>query len=377
MKASIPAGINLTQIFDRTTSILPSVRDAERSLLVSIGLVILVVFVFLRSPRATLIPSVAVPVSLLGTFGVMYLFGYSIDNISLMALTICTGFVVDDAIIVIENITRYVEQGMRPLEAALHGAQEIGFTVLSMTTSLVAVFIPILLMAGIVGRLFREFAVTLSVSILVSLLVSLTMTPMMCSRLLRREHGQAHKRIYRINENVFNSIVRLYDRGLKWVLGHEAFTLGILLITIAVNIYLLSIVPKGFFPLGDTGNLSGGIRASQDISFQAMDQLTSRFVNIIKSDPAVASAVLFTGGSGSVNTATGFVTLKPFEERKLTASQVLDRLRPKLNSVPGARGILQAVQNLKIGAKSSNGLISVHASIGQRRRPGAVGAGRL
>ena len=356
LKASIPAGINVALIFDRTTSILPSVRDAERSLLISIGLVILVVFVFLRSPRATLIPSVAVPVSLLCTLGVMYLFGYSIDNISLMALTICTGFVVDDAIIVIENVTRYVEQGMRPLEAALHGAQEIGFTVLSMTTSLVAVFIPILLMAGIVGRLFREFAVTLSVSILVSLLVSLTMTPMMCSRLLRREHGQAHKRIYRINENIFDSIVRVYDRGLKWVLGHEAFTLGILLITIAVNVYLLSIVPKGFFPLGDTGNLSGGIRASQDISFQAMEQLTSRFVNIIKSDPAVASAVLFTGGSGSVNTATGFVTLKPFAERKLTASQVIDRLRPKLNSVPGARGILQAVQNLKIGAKSSNGL---------------------
>ncbi|MGD0965457.1 MAG: multidrug efflux RND transporter permease subunit [Candidatus Acidiferrales bacterium] len=354
LKASIPAGINVALIFDRKTSILPSVRDAERSLLVSIGLVILVVFVFLRSPRATLIPSVAVPVSLLGTFGVMYLFGYSIDNISLMALTICTGFVVDDAIIVIENITRYVEQGMHPLEAALQGAQEIGFTVLSMTTSLVAVFIPILLMAGIVGRLFREFAVTLSVSILVSLLVSLTMTPMMCSRLLRREHGQAHKRIYRINENVFDSIVRVYDRGLKWVLGHEAFTLGILLITIAVNVYLLLIVPKGFFPLGDTGNLSGGIRASQDISFQAMEQLTSRFVNIIKSDPAVASAVLFTGGSGSVNTAQGFVTLKPFEERKLTASQVIDRLRAKLNSVPGARGILQAVQNLKIGAKSSN-----------------------
>jgi multidrug efflux pump len=354
LKASIPAGINVALIFDRTTSILPSVRDAERSLLISIGLVILVVFVFLRSPRATLIPSVAVPVSLLGTFGVMYLFGYSIDNISLMALTICTGFVVDDAIIVIENITRYVEQGMRPLEAALHGAQEIGFTVLSMTTSLVAVFIPILLMAGIVGRLFREFAVTLSVSILVSLLVSLTMTPMMCSRLLRREHGQAHKRIYRINENVFDSIVRVYDRGLRWVLGHEAFTLGILLITIAVNVYLLSIVPKGFFPLGDTGNLSGGIRASQDISFQAMEQLTSRFVNIIKSDPAVASAVLFTGGSGSVNTATGFVTLKPFAERKLTASQVIDRLRPKLNSIPGARGILQAVQNLKVGAKASN-----------------------
>ena len=356
LKASIPSGIKAAVIFDRRASILPSVRDAERSLLISTGLVILVVFVFLRSPRATLIPSVAVPVSLLGTFGVMYLFGYSIDNISLMALTICTGFVVDDAIIVIENITRYVERGMHPLEAALHGAQEIGFTVLSMTTSLVAVFIPILLMAGIVGRLFREFAVTLSVAILVSLLVSLTMTPMMCSRLLRREHGQAHKRIYRINERVFDSIVRVYDRGLKWVLGHEAFTLGILLITIAVNVYLLWIVPKGFFPMGDTGNLSGGIRASQDVSFQAMEQLTSRFVNIIKSDPAVESAVLFTGGSGSVNTAQGFVILKPFEERKLTASQVLDRLRPKLNSVSGARGILQAVQNLKIGAKSSNAL---------------------
>jgi multidrug efflux pump len=356
LKASIPSGIKAAVIFDRRASILPSVRDAERSLLISTGLVILVVFVFLRSPRATLIPSVAVPVSLLGTFGVMYLFGYSIDNISLMALTICTGFVVDDAIIVIENITRYVEQGMHPLEAALHGAQEIGFTVLSMTTSLVAVFIPILLMAGIVGRLFREFAVTLSVAILVSLLVSLTMTPMMCSRLLRRERGQAHKRIYRINESIFDSIVRVYDRGLKWVLGHEAFTLGILLITIAVNVYLLWIVPKGFFPMGDTGNLSGGIRASQDVSFQAMEQLTSRFVNIIKSDPAVESAVLFTGGSGSVNTAQGFVILKPFEERKLTASQVLDRLRPKLNSVSGARGILQAVQNLKIGAKSSNAL---------------------
>ena len=267
-------------------------REAERSLLISIGLVILVVFVFLRSPRATLIPSVAVPVSLLGTFGVMYLFGYSIDNISLMALTICTGFVVDDAIVVIENISRHVEQGMRPLEAALHGAKEIGFTVLSMTTSLVAVFIPILLMAGIVGRLFREFAVTLSVAILVSLLISLTMTPMMCSRLLKREHSEAHGRIYRVNEMIFTSIVGVYDRALKWVLRHEAFTLGILLITIGVNIYLFLIVPKGFFPLGDTGSLRGGIRASQDTSFQAMQEIASRFSDILTSDPAVATAIL-------------------------------------------------------------------------------------
>ena len=355
LTASIPAGINVGIMFDRTRIIRPAVREAERSLLISIGLVILVVFVFLRSPRATLIPSVAVPVSLLGTFGVMYLFGYSIDNISLMALTICTGFVVDDAIVVIENISRHVEQGMRPLEAALHGAKEIGFTVLSMTTSLVAVFIPILLMAGIVGRLFREFAVTLSVAILVSLLISLTMTPMMCSRLLRREHSEAHGRIYRLNERIFRSIVGLYDRALKWVLRHEAFTLGILLITIGVNIYLFLIVPKGFFPLGDTGSLRGGIRASQDTSFQAMQEIASRFSNILTSDPAVATNIAFTGGNGPINTGQVIVTLKPYEQRGLTASEVIDRLRPKLNAVPGARLVLYAVQNLKIGARTSTG----------------------
>ena len=352
LKASIPVGIDVIVTGDRSTTIRASVREVERSLLVSIGLVILVVFVFLRSPRATLIPSVAVPVSLLGTFGVMYLFSYSIDNLSLMALTICTGFVVDDAIVVIENITRHFEQGMRPLEAALHGAKEIGFTVLSMTLSLIAVFIPILMMAGIVGRLFREFAVTLSVAISVSLLVSLTMTPMMCSRLLKRE--QAHGRVYRINENAFNYIVRLYDRGLKWVFRHEAFTLGILLITIFVNVCLLIIVPKGFFPLGDTGHLRGGIRASQDISFQAMEQIASRFSTIIRTDPAVSTAMIYTGGRGPLNTGNIDVTLKPFEERKLTASQVIDRLRPKLNSLPGARGVLLAGQSLKIGGKQSN-----------------------
>ena len=352
LEASIPVGIDVIVTGDRSTTIRASVREVERSLLVSIGLVILVVFVFLRSPRATLIPSVAVPVSLLGTFGVMYLFSYSIDNLSLMALTICTGFVVDDAIVVIENITRHFEQGMRPLEAALHGAKEIGFTVLSMTLSLIAVFIPILMMSGIVGRLFREFAVTLSVAISVSLLVSLTMTPMMCSRLLKRE--QTHGRIYRINENAFNYMVRLYDRGLKWVFQHEAFTLAILLVTIAVNVYLLLIVPKGFFPLGDTGHLRGGIRASQDISFQAMEQIASRFSTIIKTDPAVATAMIYTGGRGPLNTGNIDVTLKPFEERKLTASQVIDRLRPKLNSIPGARGVLLAGQSLKIGGKQSN-----------------------
>src|ERR1700690_3581556 len=325
LKASLPVGIDVGIMFDRSTIIHPAVQEAERSLLISTGLVILVVFVFLRSPRATLIPSVAVPVSLLGTFGVMYLFGYSIDNISLMALTICTGFVVDDAIIVIENITRYVEQGMHPLEAALHGAQEIGFTVLSMTTSLVAVFIPILLMSGIVGRLFREFAVTLSVSILVSLLVSLTMTPMMCSRLLKREHGQEHGRIYRIKENAFNALVRVYDRGLNWV-----------------------------FPPGDTGPLRGGIRGSQAFYFQAMREIVARFSSIIKTDPAVATAVSFTGGNSPLNTGSLNVTLKPIEQRKLDASQVIDRLRPKLNSVPGARGILSAGQSLRIGGRSSN-----------------------
>jgi len=354
LQASIPAGIDVVVTSDRAARIRPSILEAERSLLVSIALVILVVFVFLRSARATMIPSVAVPVSLLGTFGVMYLFGYSIDNVSLMALTICTGFVVDDAIVVIENITRYIEQGMRPVEAALRGAREIGFTVLSMTLSLVAVFIPILLMAGIVGRVFREFAVTLSVAILVSLLVSLTMTPMMCAHLLKREQGRTHGRIYRINENAFDSLVRLYDRGLHWVLKHEQFTLGILLITIAVNVYLLVIVPKGFFPLGDTGKLIGGIRASQDTSFQEMQRLSYRFVNIVRSDPAVEGVLVYTGGNGPVNTGHVNVTLTPFEDRKLSASQVIDRLRPKLNSVPGARAVLQATQNLKIGAKPSN-----------------------
>ena len=260
LEASIPSGISVVVTHDKTIVIRASVLNIEQTLLISIGLVILVVFIFLRNTRATLIPSAAVPISLLGTFGVMYLLGYSIDNLSLMALTISTGFVVDDAIVVIENITRHMERGMSPLQASVHGAKEIGFTVLSMTTSLVAVFIPILLMGGIVGRLFREFAVTLAVAILVSLLVSLTMTPMMCAKLLKREEDQKHGGIYRLSESCFNALLSVYDRGLRWVLRNEEFTLAVLLLTIAVNVYLLIIVPKGFFPLQDNGLLGVGIK---------------------------------------------------------------------------------------------------------------------
>ena len=354
LKASIPAGIDVTITRDRTLTIRASVHEIERSMLISISLVIMVVFVFLRNARATTIPSVAVPVSLLGTCAVMYLCGYSIDNLSLMALTISTGFVVDDAIVVIENISRHVEHGKRPMEAAFVGLQEIGSTVVSMTISLTAVFIPILLMSGIVGRLFHEFAVTLSVAIAVSLFVSLTMTPMMCSRLLKRQQDQSHGLIYRLNERAFNSLVRLYERTLQWVLQHEAFTLGILLILVSVNLYLLVIVPKGFFPLQDNGSLGGGIRASQDISFQAMKSLTAQFVDIIKSDPAVETAVLYTGGNGAVNTGNVSVQLKPLEERKLSASQVVDRLRPKLTAISGARAVVAAGQDLRIGGRVTN-----------------------
>jgi len=279
LKASIPAGIDMTIVIDRTITIRASVAEVEATLAISISLVILVIFLFLRSPRATMIPSIAVPVSLIGTFGAMYLFGYSIDNLSLMALTISTGFVVDDAIVVIENITRYLEQGLSPMKAALQGAEEIGFTVLSISLSLIAVFIPILLMGGIVGRLFREFAVTLSVAILVSLLISLTATPMMCSRLLAHKQPEERNRLYRTSEKAFEWVLDVYERTLAWVLEHAALTLTVLLITIAVNVYLLIIVPKGFFPLQDNGTIGGGIRAQQDISYQAMDKLTKQIVD--------------------------------------------------------------------------------------------------
>ncbi len=353
LKASIPAGIDLTTVVDRTTTIRASVSDVERTLMVSITLVILVVFVFLRDPRATMIPSIAVPVSLIGTFAIMYLFNYSIDNLSLMALTICTGFVVDDAIVVIENVTRYLEQGLSPMKAALRGAEEIGFTVVSMSLSLIAVFIPILFMGGIVGRLFREFAVTLSVAILVSLLISLTATPMMCSRILKPEQPREHNVLYRASEAGFNWVHHLYDRTLQWVLAHSALTLMVLMLTIAVNVVLLIVIPKGFFPLQDNGIIGGGIRGQQDISYQAMDQITKRVVDIIKSDPAVANVMAFTGGNAT-NQGNVFMGLKPLNERKLSSSQVIDRLRPKLNTIIGARVVLQASQDLRIGGRQSN-----------------------
>jgi multidrug efflux pump len=355
LEASVPAGINFVYVLDRTTTIRASVNDVERTLVISIVLVIFVVFIFLRNVRATLIPSVAVPVSLIGTFGVMYLCGYSIDNLSLMALTISTGFVVDDAIVVIENVSRYLEQGMSPMDAALKGASEIGFTVLSISISLVAVFIPILLMGGIVGRLFREFAVTLSVAILVSLVISLTTTPMMCSKLLK-EHDpeEKHNWLFNLSERGFNGILKFYERTLGWVLEHPAITLTVLLITIGVNVLLYSIVPKGFFPQQDNGTVFGGIQGAQDISFQAMNDLTLKFVQIIKQDPAVDHVGAFTGGGGAVNTGFVYMALKPLNQRKITSSQVVDRLRPKLISIPGATVFLQAGQDLRIGGRQSN-----------------------
>jgi multidrug efflux pump len=328
LKASIPSAIDLTVVLDQTTTIRASVSDVERTLVISIALVILVVFIFLRNPRVTFIPGVVVPVSLIGTFGVMYLCHYGLDNLSLMALTISTGFVVDDAIVVIENVTRHLEQGLQPMQAALLGAKEIGFTVLSISISLVAVFTPLLFMGGIVGRLFREFAVTLSVAILVSLVVSLTTTPMMCSRLLKFSRPEDHGRLYRASEKVFEWILRIYERSLTWVLRHPALTLAVFLITLAVNAYLLVIVPKGFFPQQDTGRLAGGIQGAQDSSFIAMKQRMTRFVDIVRADPAVANVVAFTGSGGGTTTNTGrmFIALKPLEERKVGADQVIGRL---------------------------------------------------
>lgn len=354
LKASVPSAIDTEIVIDRTQTIRASVHDVERSLIISISLVILVVFLFLRSVRATLIPAVAVPVSLIGTFGVMYLCHYSVDNLSLMALTISTGFVVDDAIVVIENITRYLEQGMAPMQAALKGASEIGFTVLSISISLVAVFIPILMMGGIVGRLFREFAVTLSVAILVSLAISLTTTPMMCSRLLKHQRDEEHGKLFRASERAFNWVLGLYERSLGWVLEHSRLTLAVLGLTVALNFYLFWIVPKGFFPQQDNGIIFGGIQGSQDISFQAMQAATRRIVDVVKTDPGIANAMAFTGGNGPTNSGFIFVGLKPFEQRSKTSSQIIDRLRPKLLSISGANTFVQAAQDLRIGGRGSS-----------------------
>jgi multidrug efflux pump len=354
LSAAVPASINLRVAMDQTVTIRASVHDVEVTLLISIALVILVVFAFLRSVRTTFIPSIAVPVSLLGTFGVMYLSGFSIDNLSLMALTISTGFVVDDAIVVIENITRYIEHGMQPFQAALKGAQEIGFTVLTISISLIAVFIPLLLMGGVVGRLLREFAITLSVAILVSMVISLSTTPMMCAHLLRTE--AEHGWLYRKSEQFFTWVVNLYGRTLSVVLKHPAVTLASLLATVALTIYLYIQVPKGFFPQQDTGRLGGQIQADQDTSFQTMDRTLLQMVNIIDADPAIDTVNAFSGGGGgtTTNTARMFISLKPLSERKVGADQLIQRLRPKLARVPGATLYLQAVQDLRVGGRQSN-----------------------
>ncbi len=355
LQASIPASVVLTVISDRTTTIRASVHDTEFTLMLSICLVILVIFLFLRNVWATVIPAVAVPVSLIGTFGVMYLFGYSIDNLSLMALTISTGFVVDDAIVVIENIARYLEAGVPPFQAALKGAREIGFTVLSMSLSLIAVFIPILLMGGIVGRLFREFAVTLSATIAVSLLVSLTTTPMMCAKFLKPHRKEERSRLFRASERAFEGMLSSYDRGLRWVLGHQRFTLAVLIATVCLTGVLFYVIPKGFFPQQDTGSLGGSIQAAQDISFEGMREKQTQFVSIVMKDPAVAHLVSFVGGSGgTLNTGRMFVTLKPLSGRSASADQVIARLRHKLTVVPGATLYLQASQDIRVGGRSSN-----------------------
>ena len=350
LRASISPSLHLNVAVDRTTTIRASVHDVEISLVISIILVIFVVFAFLRNVWATIIPSVAVPLSLIGTFGVMYLCHYSLDNLSLMALTISTGFVVDDAIVVIENITRHIENGMKPLEATMKGASEIGFTVLSMSTSLVAVFIPILLMGGIVGRLFREFAVVLSVAIGVSLLISLTTTPMMCARFLRRETGQ-HNRLYRFSENVFNRLLRSYDFSLRWVLRHQFLILLVTFGTVCLNIYLFVQTPKGFFPQQDTGRFSGMIQGDQDLSFAAMSEKMRLFTDIVMNDPAVDTVTAFTGGGSGGSTARMFGQLKPLSERKLSVDQVIARIRSKSARIPGAALYLQAVQDLSVGGR--------------------------
>ncbi len=353
LHAAINPAIDMTVTLDQTITIRASVKDVERTLMISVSLVVLVVFLFLRNPRATFIPSIAVPVSLIGTCGIMYLLGYSIDNLSLMALTISTGFVVDDAIVVLENITRYRERGMNSMEAALKGASEIGSTVFSISVSLVAVFIPILMMGGIVGRLFREFAVTLSVTILVSMVISLTTTPAMCSRLL--SHGKGHGRLYNASEKVFQFILRTYEVSLGWVLRHSALVLLIAIATLCLNVYLYVVVPKGFFPQQDTGRINGNFMGDQSTSFQAMQQKITRLSKIVQQDPAVATVQAFSGGGGGTTTNTGrcFIALKPLSERRANADQIINRLRPKLNVVPGVTLYLQASQDVRVGGRQS------------------------
>ena len=357
LKAVLPQGIDATIVLDRTTTIQASVQNVEQTLCFSVALVILVVFLFLRNWRATLIPFVAVPVSLIGTFAVMYLFGFSLDNLSLMALTIATGFVVDDAIVVMENISRHLEAGMQPMSATLKGAQEIGSTVFTISMSLIAVFIPIIMMGGIVGRLFREFAITLSTAIVVSMLVSLTTTPMMCAHLLKTQHEEQHGNIYRASEKFFNWMLATYRHSLLWVLDNPGLTLVVLLLVIALNVVVAIKIPKGFFPQQDTGAILGGLQGPQDASFEVMDKSIRALVNVIKADPAVANVNAYTGGGrGGGNGGFIYMSLKPLNVRKVSAEQIINRLRPKMNRLPVAQAFLQAGQDLRIGGRGGNAL---------------------
>lgn len=353
LRASISPAIDVETGVDRSTTIRTSLRDVERTLILAVLLVVIVVFAFLRNLRATFIPVVAVSVSLVATFAAMYLMGYSLNNLSLMALTVATGFVVDDAIVVLENITRYIENGLSPLEAALKGANEVGFTVLSMSISLIAVFIPILLMGGIIGRLFREFAMTVSIAIVISLAISLATTPMMCAVLLRSESGRQHGRLYQVSERFFESMLNLYRRSLSSALRHPLTIILIFLTALGLNFYLYVVIPKGFFPQQDTGRIVGAIQADQSISFQLMQEKLAQFVNIIKKDPAVETVVGFTGG-GQTNSGFVFASLRPVGDRKISADGVIARLRREMSVVPGATLFLQAVQDIRVGGRASN-----------------------
>ena len=351
LTGTLPQDVKVEVLTDRTNTIRASVTDVEFELMLTIGLVVMVIFVFLRNVAATVIPSIAVPLSLVGTFGVMYLLGYSLNNLTLMALTISTGFVVDDAIVMIENITRYIEEGEKPLEAALKGSAQIGFTIVSLTVSLIAVLIPLLFMGDIVGRLFREFAVTLSVTILVSAVVSLTLTPMMCAKLLRHKPEQRQGRLYRMSEDAFNAIIRLYGRMLEVVLEFQTVTLLVALATLGLTVYLFYIIPKGFFPIQDTGVIQGVSEASQSISFQEMSKLQQALGQVILKDPAVDSLSSFIGVDGTnptLNSGRVLINLKPVEERKINASDVIRRLQPQLAGVAGITLYMQPVQDLSV-----------------------------
>ena len=353
LQSVIPQGINTTVVLDRTTTIRASVNNVEQTLIISVLLVILVVFVFLRNWHSTLIPTVAVPVSLIGTFAVMWVFGYSLDNLSLMALTISTGFVVDDAIVVMENISRHLEQGMTPFAAALKGSREIGSTIFTISMSLIAVFIPILLMGGIVGRLFREFAVTLSTAIIISMVISLTTTPMMCAYILKQHKTEKHGVLYRSSEKFFEGLLATYRHSLTWVLDNPFLTLIVLLLVIALNVVVIVEIPKGFFPQQDTGSIIGHVLGPQDASFAVMNNSIKQLVRVIKADPAVANVNAY---CGSGNGGFIYIALKPLDVRKVSAAEIINRLRPKLNKLPVASAYLQAAQDLRIGGRSSAAL---------------------